>query len=98
MDRVNFIFNRNGHTRLVSPAQAKLLNRIGLGVVEDHSMEYRPAVTKVIVPESPMQSFVAGDGLDEMSKEDLHALAKSRGLTLHHMLGADKVRAALREV
>jgi hypothetical protein len=37
-----------------------------------------------------------GDGLDDMDKAQLHALAKERGLQLHHMLGAEKVRAALR--
>lgn len=37
------------------------------------------------------------DGLDELDTDALHALAKERGLTVHHRAGADKVRAALRE-
>jgi hypothetical protein len=37
------------------------------------------------------------DNLDAMSTEELHALAKERGVTVHHLAGADKVRAALRE-
>lgn len=100
MDRVNFTFKRGGHSRLVSPAQAKVLSRVGLGeVAMNRSMEDKLAVTKVVLPEVvdlPGQQD-SGDGLDALSKEELHALAKSRGLSLHHMLGADKVRAALRE-
>ena len=38
-----------------------------------------------------------GDGLDELDAEQLHALAKERGVNVHHASGADKVRAALRE-
>lgn len=37
------------------------------------------------------------DNLDAMSAEELHTLAKERGVTVHHRAGADKVRAALRE-
>lgn len=37
------------------------------------------------------------DGLDELDAEQLHVLAKERGVKVHHKAGADKVRAALRE-
>ncbi|RSE60395.1 hypothetical protein EGT81_12760 [Alcaligenes faecalis] len=37
-----------------------------------------------------------GDGLDELDAEQLHALAKERGVSVHHKAGADKVREALR--
>lgn len=37
------------------------------------------------------------DGLDDMTVEELHALAKERGVKVHHKAGAEKVRAALRE-
>lgn len=40
--------------------------------------------------------LVTDDGLDKMDAEALHALAKERGVTVHHRAGADKVRAALR--
>jgi hypothetical protein len=40
--------------------------------------------------------LVADDGLDKLDAEALHALAKERGVTVHHRAGADKVRAALR--
>ena len=54
----------------------------------NRSMADKPVIRKVVVP--------TDDGLDAMEKAELHALAKERGLTLHHMLGAEKVRAALR--
>lgn len=37
-----------------------------------------------------------GDALDDMDAEALHALAKERGVKVHHAAGADKVRKALR--
>lgn len=37
------------------------------------------------------------DGLDALDAEQLHALAKERGVSVHHRAGADKVRAAIRE-
>lgn len=36
------------------------------------------------------------DGLDDLEAEQLHALAKERGVKVHHAAGADKIRAALR--
>lgn len=38
-----------------------------------------------------------GDDLDGLDAEQLHALAKERGVKVHHAAGADKVREALRE-
>lgn len=35
--------------------------------------------------------------LDDMDAEALHALAKERGVKVHHAAGADKVRKALRD-
>lgn len=37
------------------------------------------------------------DGLDELDAEQLHALAKDRGVNVHHKAGADKVREVLRQ-
>lgn len=46
----------------------------------------------------PVDAPAAVDnGLDALDKEQLHALAKERDVKVHHMAGADKVRAALRE-
>lgn len=39
----------------------------------------------------------AVDELASLDVEALHALAKARGVEVHHRAGADKVRAALRE-
>lgn len=36
------------------------------------------------------------DGLDQLSAEQLHELAKERGVKVHHAAGADKIREALR--
>lgn len=41
--------------------------------------------------------MVEDDGLDSLGFDELHALAKERGIQVHHRAGADKVRAALRE-
>ncbi|MBX5852261.1 hypothetical protein ISE07_26315 [Pseudomonas aeruginosa] len=38
-----------------------------------------------------------GDDLDGMDAEQLHALAKARGVSVHRNAGPDKVRKALRE-
>ena len=37
------------------------------------------------------------DNLASLSREELHALAKDRGVVVHHAAGAEKVRAALIE-
>lgn len=37
------------------------------------------------------------DNLSDMDAAQLHALAKERGVAVHHKAGADKVREALRE-
>lgn len=43
------------------------------------------------------QTLPADDGLGQLSAEQLHDLAKERGVKVHHAAGADKVREALRE-
>lgn len=42
-------------------------------------------------------STTSDDGLDELDADQLHALAKERGISVHHKAGADKVREALRQ-
>ena len=92
MQRVEFRFSRNGHSRMVSQAQAALLHRVGLGTYENRSMADKPQVQK-----APPASQQPADGLGELDKEALHALAKERGVQVHHAAGADKVRQALRD-
>lgn len=100
----------NGKRKEVRPAVGKALIKVRAAreVAGDYltrDMARQPVATKPMVAESAISTPTenaqadedqATDGLDAMDKAQLHALAKERGLQLHHMLGADKVRAALR--
>jgi hypothetical protein len=92
MQRVTFKFN-NGKERAMLKIQAEFLERRGLGYLS-RDMADQPKVIKQPDMGNPISQVT--DDLDAMDKAQLHALAKERGLQLHHMLGADKVRAALR--
>jgi len=92
MQKVPFTFKR-GHVRDVTERQAKLLARAGLGTYQTRDMADMPKATKPMIP----ARAVPADSLDGMDKDQLHALAKERGIKVHHAAGADKVRAALRE-
>ncbi|CAA2107652.1 hypothetical protein [Variovorax paradoxus] len=101
MDRVDFTF-KNGHTRIMAKRQAELLGKAGFGTYQTRDMSAQPMVTRPMVAQAATPPEVEaettdGDGLDAMDREQLHALAKDRGVKVHHMAGADKVRAALRE-
>lgn len=50
-----------------------------------------PAIQPAAAVEQPVD-----DGLDDLDAEQLHALAKERGIKVHHASGAEKVREALR--
>jgi hypothetical protein len=112
MEKVDFTFRRGGRTKTVTSTQAKVLQRAGLGTYQTRDMAFQPLVTKpmqaasapvlpaVLAGDATEQSgadVVADDGLGGLDKDQLHALAKERGVKVHHMAGADKVRAALRE-
>lgn len=75
---------KNGRKMRTTEAVARVLRNRRL-VAEDYN-------TADLVP-AQSQS----DGLDDLDSEALHALAKERGVTVHHRAGAEKVRAALRE-
>ena len=98
MEKVDFTF-KNRHTRIMPKRQAELLAKLGHGTYQTRDMAFQPTLTKPMLVETKAEAETAADddGLDGLEKEELHALAKERGLTLHHMLGAEKVRAALRE-
>lgn len=81
MNRVQFTFS-GGRQVQTTEAQAKLLKRMGRGDYLTRDMADQPNFVK--------------DGLDDMDKAQLHALAKERGIKIHHNAGADKVREALR--
>lgn len=91
MEKVDFTFKRGGRTKPVSEKQARAFAKIGLGTYQTRDMAFQHGVQKPMVADRSVD-----DGLDALDKEQLHALAKDRGLTLHHALGAEKVRAAIR--
>lgn len=107
MEKVDFKF-KNGHVRIMAKRQADILGKMGHGTYQTRDMADQPMVIKPMVAapasappveavETAEQSEVSGDGLAAMDRDELHALAKERGVKVHHMAGADKVRAALRE-
>ena len=95
MQKVDFTF-KNGHTRIMAKRQAEILGKLGHGTYKTRDMASQPMVTKPMLAAHPVQEET-DDGLDALDKEQLHALAKERGVKVHHMAGADKVRAALRD-
>lgn len=76
--------------RLPDAEQRKLLIDMltERGIAFDESMETDELRALTITPNP--------DGLDSLDIEQLRALAKERGVTVHHAAGADKIRAALR--
>jgi hypothetical protein len=101
MERVEFTFRRGGRSKLVTSTQAKVLQRAGLGTYQTRDMARQPMVTKPMQATPALEPVPAAepqdDGLKALDKEQLHAIAKERGVKVHHMAGAEKVRAALRE-
>lgn len=109
MERVEFTLKRGGRKGLVPLTQARAMERAGLGTYQTRDMAFQPSVTKPMqaAPEpvadpapvavTAQGDDVSGDGLEALDKDQLHALAKERGVRVHHLAGADKVRAALRE-
>jgi hypothetical protein len=87
MERVNFKF-KNGHTRVMGEHQAKVLGKLGHGTYMTRDM---------VASRTETVLHNEGDGLDAMDREQLHALAKERGVKVHHMAGAEKLRTALRD-
>lgn len=79
---------KNGRIMRTNEAVARVLRNRML-VAEDSYP------TRVLVTEAPAVKVV--DSLDALTLEDLHALAKERGVEVHHRAGAEKVRTALRE-
>lgn len=103
MERVNFTF-KNGHVRIMGRRQAELLGKIGHGSYMTRDMVAVRDASPPQIPEvaaetdSPdIDQPVEVEDLDSMDAEQLHVLAKRRGVDVHHRAGADKVRAALRE-
>lgn len=79
---------KNGRSFRTTEAVARVLRNRML-IAEDSYP------TRMLVTETP--AVKVNDYLDGLTVEELHALAKDRGVEVHHRAGADKVRAALRE-
>ncbi|MFY3082027.1 hypothetical protein ACOTF2_18350 [Achromobacter xylosoxidans] len=91
MQKVTFTY-KNGRERMLSARDAELLQRLGKGTYLTRDMDAaRPVV--VVTPAADNKDV----DLDSLDGEALHALARDRGVKVHHKAGADKVRAALRE-
>lgn len=97
-------YRATGGTRRVANFVAKrLVNRRIADYVEaeapvpvprkpDHVVQEVEQVVEAVESQAEAQ-----DELDALGEEDLRALAKERGVKVHHKAGADKIRAALRE-
>lgn len=81
MARVVFT-HKSGREQPMSEADAKVLQRLGRGAY----------LTRDMVA-APVNSVIS---LDELDAKALHELAKKRGVKVHHLAGAEKVREALR--
>lgn len=81
---------KDGRTREIPQKHAELLSKAKMGYMTRHLTP----LSDVDLEFKPLQS----DGLDDLDKDALHELAKEKGLKLHHALGAEKVRAAIREM
>lgn len=100
MAKVTFTHQKSGREEVMHERYAKVLSRMGRGTYMTRDL--RAEITVVPQPQAaiahePVGISGADDGLDALSKEELHAIAKERGVAVHHAAGADKVRAALRE-
>lgn len=100
MAKVTFTHHKSGREEVMNERYAKLLSKMGRGTYMTRDMRADVAAapqTQAAQALEPAVPADAGDGLDALGKEELHAIAKERGVTVHHAAGADKVRAALRE-
>lgn len=87
MHKVLFSY-KSGRERLIPKRDADLLARLGKGTYMTRDMAAQP------VSDQPEGNSV---DLSVLSAEELHFLAKQRGVKVHHKAGPEKVRAALRE-
>lgn len=101
MAKVTFTHQKSGREEVMHERYAKVLSKMGRGTYMTRDLRADVAA----VPQSQAAQVPglavpadAGDGLDALGKEELHAIAKERGVQVHHAAGAEKVRAALREV
>lgn len=79
--------HKTGRVQVMSRRDAEILQRLGRGSY----------LTRDMQAARPVQSQSTSDELDALTHEQLHELAKKRGLEIHHRAGADKVKEALRK-
>lgn len=96
MSKVTFRYT-NGRERAMDERSAKALSLMKRGTYMTRDMAAAPRLEAVIKPEPVRPSVVHNGGLDALDADELHALAKERGVKVHHKAGAEKVRDALRE-
>lgn len=98
MSKVTFI-HKDGREQVMSRRYADILNKVGRGTYMTRDMTAAPPSQPTI--QTPLVGTASreagGPDLDAMELAELHALARDRGVKVHHKAGADKVRAALRE-
>ncbi|WP_312288801.1 hypothetical protein [Stutzerimonas nitrititolerans] len=82
--KVNFK-HKSGRIQAMSRRDAEILQRLGRGAY----------MTRDLQATAPDQETL--DEFDALSVEELHALAKERGIEVHHRAGAEKVKDALRK-
>jgi hypothetical protein len=91
MSKIKFV-HKSGREELMHRRFADVLQKLGRGSYMTRHLTAAPA-TQPSIPRVPRLS----DELDSMDAESLHALAKVRGVKVHHNAGAEKVRQAIRE-
>ncbi|MCG7328051.1 hypothetical protein [Achromobacter sp. ACRQX] len=98
MSKVTFI-HKDGREQVMPRRYAEILNKVGRGTYMTRDMTAAPPSQPTIptpLVGTPSRE-AGGPDLDAMELAELHALARDRGVKVHHKAGADKVRAALRE-
>lgn len=97
--KVTFSYT-NGKQRDMHETHARILSKLNRGTYLTRDMQAQavPVQTVIQAPEeTPEPVSAIDDGLDELDSEQLHEIARERGVHVHHRAGADRVRAALRE-
>lgn len=102
--KVKFIY-KNGRERVMDTRYADILKGLKLGTYRTRDVTTSRIVAVPPQSEEPKseetEAQVAddasvADGLDDLEVDELRAIAKDRGVRVHHAAGADKIRAALR--
>lgn len=95
--KVTIRHKRSGKEKAVEPKSAKILVNVGRYeyLTRDMASVAKPQTLKPA--KTPEVDDLLGENadLEEMDQAQLHELAKSLGIQLHHLTGAAKVKAAI---